>query len=93
MTLKAATRRANPMMADPTRTGKIRQGFIAELTRKSNELKRRLWDLVVTEDAFGLQAGGTIRSPASLVMNERFAFATDVEKIKGLSSWFEEQVK
>lgn len=93
MILKASTRKANPVMSDPTRTGNIRQGFIVEINRKTNALKRKIWDLVVTEDAFGLKAGGTIKTPSSLVGNQRFAFRTDVEKIKGLSSWFEDQVK
>ena len=45
----------NPLKGDPTRTGFLRRGFIADFNRRFNRLKRAIRALVDTEDAFGLK--------------------------------------
>lgn len=47
-------RSRRPLKGDPSRTGGIRRRFIADLRRRYRVLKRRIFELIVTEDAFGL---------------------------------------
>lgn len=44
----------NPLRIDPTRTATLRRRYIAELNKRWAELRRRVFKLVVTDDAFGL---------------------------------------
>lgn len=46
----------NPLRADPTRTLTLRAAFIADMRRRFAALRRAIWDLLVEQDAFGLQA-------------------------------------
>jgi len=51
---RITTNRLNPLRADPTRTATLRRLFEAELNRRFAVLKRKIRQLVVEEDAFGL---------------------------------------
>lgn len=46
---------SNPLKADPTRTKTLRRVLEAEFVRRFRELRQKVFDLVVTEDAFGLK--------------------------------------
>lgn len=46
---------SNPLKADPTRTKTLRRVLEAEFVRRFRELRRKVIDLVVVEDAFGLK--------------------------------------
>lgn len=57
LVLHATSRRSrNPLRLDPTRTGLLRRQFSAEIRRRMAELKRDVWDFLVTQDALGLVA-------------------------------------
>ena len=45
---------SNPLRADPTRTATLRRQFETALMLRFNRVKRKLWELVAKEDAFGL---------------------------------------
>ena len=46
---------SNPLKADPTRTIGLRKRFEKVFRRRFNRFKRKVFDLVVTEDVFGLK--------------------------------------
>lgn len=46
----------NTIRTDPTRTAMLRRQFLADVARRFAALRKAIWDLVVTEDAFGLAA-------------------------------------
>jgi SPP1 gp7 family putative phage head morphogenesis protein len=52
---KPKKRSPNPLRADPTRTAGLRRRFLADLNKRFLILKKRLWKLIVTDDAFGLR--------------------------------------
>lgn len=52
---KVPKSRANPLKSDPSQTGALRRLFSQGMARKMNELQRRITDLVVTQDVFGLR--------------------------------------
>ena len=55
--------RLNPLRADPTRTGSLRNRFARELRQRFVELGKEIYQVVVTEDAFGLvKSDGKIES-------------------------------
>lgn len=45
---------SNPLKADPTRSATLRRVFQADFARRFKELRRKIWQLVVVEDAFGI---------------------------------------
>lgn len=49
----------DPMRIDPSRTGMLRTRLIKELRQKFARLRLLIYDVVVTEDAFGLQKSWT----------------------------------
>src|SRR5438132_135754 len=49
----ARPRRGNPLKLDPTRTATLRRKFMSELRGRFRALKRKLFRLIVEEDAFG----------------------------------------
>jgi len=73
--------RVDPLRADPTRTKMLRDQFCRDMRKRLAELKRRIVDLVVHENAFDL---GSVR-------NARFAFKSSTEKLEAYNAWFKEQ--
>ena len=77
----------NPLRGDPSRTATIRRQWSTEMRRRFRSLKRKITELLVTEDAFGLK-----KNKNPLVLQSRFAFQTDSEKVKSYRAWLKEQV-
>lgn len=46
---------SNPLKADPTRSKTLRNQFTREITRRFRDLKGKINDLIIREDAFGLK--------------------------------------
>ena len=45
---------SNPLKADPTRSATLRRIFTTDISVRFTRLKRKVWQLVVDQDAFGL---------------------------------------
>lgn len=45
----------NPLKIDPTRTTTLRRRYVAEMSRRFRRLKKKINDLLIEEDAFGLR--------------------------------------
>jgi len=58
----------NPLKLDPTQTITLRKTFERDLTRRFNKLKRKLRELLVTEDALGLVANMVANKDLSVAM-------------------------
>lgn len=91
---KVPKSRANPLKSDPSQTGALRRLFSQGMTRKINELQRRVTDLVVTQDVFGLKAPvnplinydpSQARVPAGSSRGGEFAGSGGVSSIAGVS--------
>ncbi len=83
----------NPLRLDPTRTTMLRRAFENDIRRRLQKVRQLIRDLIVAEDAFGLKP----RKPFSplgnrLVVNIRWAFITNPEKLRAFQQWFKEQV-
>lgn len=78
-------RRVSPSRADPSRTGGIRRKFEIEVRARFKVFKKRLLDLVLVEDAFGL------KPPSTLKVNTRFKFNTDAQKLEEFRKWLSKQ--
>lgn len=61
--------RRNPLALDPTRTTTLRRNFQNSLRRKFNRLRKKINDLILIEDAFGLRKPLTNESEN----NDRFS--------------------
>lgn len=71
---------------DPTRTQTLRKQFMAAMKRRFKKVRKAVYDLIVKEDAFGLNRGdGTLKL-------NRWEFETDPEKLKQFQAWMKEQV-
>ena len=77
--------RLSPLKTDPSRTGLLRRRFEAEITRRFNVLRRKIVQLVVDEDSFGLAKARPFNS--GLAMNERWQFMMDSGKLSAFQSW------
>lgn len=88
-----AVRGQNVLAYDPTRTTTLRREFMAEFQRRFNLLARQIYDLVVTEDAFGLKRSPTpewakeIPAGEALYQNERWKFQTSFQKTGAFGNW------
>lgn len=80
----------NHLRVDPSRTTLLRRQFMADVRRRFVELRKKLWNLIVVEDAFGLRARS--RLEVNITANERWRFLTDDRKLESFNAWFQEQV-
>lgn len=71
---------------DPSGTATIRRVFSKELRDRLLDLQKRVYDLIVTQDAFGLNR------PEPITSNTRWTFATSAEKLKEFRSWLGKQL-
>jgi hypothetical protein len=71
---------------DPSRTLSLRQKFVAELRRRMARVKRKIHELVVEEDAFGLKRRPDLLA-SILVGNRRWTFRSDPEKLREFERW------
>ena len=104
----ARTRKApRPSRYDPTRTATLRKGFLQEIRRRFARLRSRVYDLIFKEDALGLRVGNggfaELMKPPSLaklalrnaqpVLNQRWRFLSDPEKLKAFQVWLKAQIQ
>jgi SPP1 gp7 family putative phage head morphogenesis protein len=81
--VNASRRRTRRHRLDPTNTTLIRKGWAREASRRFTWLKRRVWQVIVTEDGFGL---GPI--PKGIITNAgRFAFKSAPRKHTDFMQW------
>lgn len=78
----------NPLKADPTRTTSLRGRFVSDMHARFRRIQNTVFDLIVTEDAFGLNEP----EYNPFVGNERFKFHTNPEKILAFQQWFKSLV-
>lgn len=84
----SAAQSVDPLRLDPSRTLGLRKSFMASLTTRFNIVKRRLVELIETEDAFGIRSKQK-SSPFSL--NQRWSFRTTPEQLEEFENWLREQ--
>lgn len=91
---------SNPLRIDPTRTASLRRGFCAELTRRLQWLKRQVRELLITQDALGLEDNRSILLPKQMSpiqnaedSNGRWRFHTSAGKVRMFKKWLGEQIK
>ncbi len=83
----------NTLRTDPTRTTLLRRRFIADMVRRFKAVSLAIQQLVVNDDAFGLQNPG-IRIVDELIGNVEFQawrFQTNPQKVKSYRLWLSEQ--
>jgi len=73
----------NPLRRDPTRMATLKRRFVAELNRKLNKIKKAIYDLIITEDAFGL----SVKEPSirDFLANASTALAARLPELSSLS--------
>lgn len=76
---------------DPTRTATLRKRFMGEAGRRFDTLARRIRQIIVEDDAFGL-AGAELAANVIRINRPRqpFDFPTNPAKIAAFMSWLEE---
>lgn len=87
-----AKRAINPLRLDPSRTSGLRRRFMADMAKRFRELRAALWELIATDDAFGLDP---VERPKLFTRNaakRRFEFKTSVGKLTEFKAWVQEQV-
>lgn len=78
-------RRRNPLRRDPSRTLLIRRHFMREIARRMRDLKKDLWEFLVTEDELGLG-----KRKLGLKLNERrYEFLTSDRKLAAFNDWLQ----
>lgn len=78
----------NLLRLDPTRTTTLQRQFATEITKRMEELKRRIRKLIVERDAFGLAP-----SPFSInTTNTIFAGLRDPAKVAEFEAWLSAQI-
>lgn len=91
----------NPLLVDPSRTGPIRKRLMAEMKKRFLRLKIQIFDLIVQEDAFGLNIpkrtllGNSLPNapPNPLGLNARWSFNTNPEKVRAFRNWLRQQLQ
>lgn len=68
--MATTTKQVNPLRVDPTRTTMLRKAFMADMARRFRALRGAVWELVYTEDAFGLRADAKAARSGSSGMAE-----------------------
>jgi SPP1 gp7 family putative phage head morphogenesis protein len=102
---KGKSRLKNPHRYDPQRSITLRKKIIGDVKRRLRALKAAIYDLVVTQDAFGIAAdqaaakahaatlsGGNGRGLDAILTNESWRFETDADKVKAYQKWLKSQV-
>lgn len=83
---------------DPSRTSTLRRKFEREFLKRFDKLKALINALIIAEDAFGLSKAapvvftGVDHRSGFGAQNDRFAFATDSEKLTRFSEWLSQNV-
>lgn len=78
----------SPLKADPTKTLTLRKNFVAEMKRRFRKLRKLVFDLIVTQDAFGLNDYNPLgRNEDNPTINNRWRFDTDEAKVGKFKTW------
>jgi len=80
----------NPLRLDPTRTATLRRVFAQKMNGKVRALRQAIWKLIVEEDALGLGPSPSMKLDA--VLNVRWEFESDAQKVKEFRTWLKQQV-
>lgn len=82
------------LRADPTRTTLIRRGFMSDIARRMRDLNKAIFELVVTEDAFGLVESKPLQlnTEEPITNAGRYAFLTSDKKLEAFSAWLDSQI-
>ncbi|MCP4566498.1 MAG: hypothetical protein GY841_02825 [FCB group bacterium] len=81
----------NPFKVDPTRTLTLRRNFVAEVKRRFRKLRKRVNDLIVRDDVFGLKDPVSFGlNTEGLTGNSRWRFETDEAKVANFKAWMRE---
>lgn len=80
---------------DPTRTTALRNAFVADMSRRFNELKRVIKKAIVDEDCFGLKdpTPALVGVWVDLPGRKAFAFPRSADKVKAFMAWLQQQEK
>lgn len=80
----------NPLRLDPTHLTGVYRRWVADLRSRWADLREGVWELLVTEDAFGL-----VKDPAFTILAEpqRWRFLNDTSKHVQFQRWFDQRVK
>lgn len=96
--------RFNSIQVDPTHTQLIRRQFRAEMLRRMTELRKAVWEFMVTLDALGLADKSVVFTglEATIVPGEgrlgeltvhvqprQFKFRTNPDKVKAFREWLQ----
>jgi len=82
----------DPLKADPTRTTTLRREFVAEVNRRFAALKKLVFELIVTNDVFGLKDSGRLLELNQLPEPRAWEFLTDSGKISSFNLWFQNEI-
>ena len=81
----------NQLKKDPTRTTTLQRRFMADMTRRFKKLSKNIQELVVDDDAFGLDNTGIIQLNQQ-IPNQAWRFQSDAQKIRSYRRWLKNQV-
>jgi len=99
-----ATRRPpNPLRRDPTRTLMLRKTFSAAFSKRFRQLKGRILELIVKEDALGLKQANRVEAAVpklgspfpggpTTTLNIRWRFRTQAQKIAEFERWLADEL-
>jgi SPP1 gp7 family putative phage head morphogenesis protein len=85
------------MSADPTRTATLRRNFILKVRGRLHKIKMRVVELIVTQDAFGLNrftdAERLARALSPRLTVNRFEALTDPQKAEEFQAWLAQELE
>jgi len=82
---------ANQLRIDPTRTTLLRRQFIADMTRRFKKISKALTELIVDDDAFGLNTKVNL-VVFQQVEAQAWRFQTNPQKVKSYRKWLKQQI-
>lgn len=81
----------NQLKKDPTRTTTLQKQFMADMRRRFKELSKNIQELVVDDDAFGLDVS-TVQTFNQQVPFQVWRFRSDSQKVQAYHAWLTQQV-
>lgn len=86
----------NQARRDPTRTTVLRRNFMADMTRRFKKISKAIEELVVNDDAFGLEESTQLilsqQTTNQQVERQVWRFQTDAQKVKSYRRWLKRQI-
>lgn len=81
----------NQLKQDPTRTTTLQKRFMADMKRRFKELSKNIFELVVIDDAFGLDPEGIIDLNQQVPF-QAWRFNTNPQKVKAYRKWLQGEI-